>query len=127
MGRRDAQIDRRPRTGPGATREAATRHMAGESDQPGVAPPPVGGESDQPSEHYEPLDAESLDADPQSVAVVGRVMASRSFGKLMFLRILEAGESIQVSAKKNQCCKCPCNTPVSVLVGMNLSEPVMSP
>jgi lysyl-tRNA synthetase class 2 len=53
-------------------------------------------------ERYESLDAESLDADPQSVAVVGRVMASRSFGKLMFLRIVEAGESIQVSAKKNQ-------------------------
>ncbi len=53
-------------------------------------------------ERYESLDGESLDADPQSVAVVGRVMASRSFGKLMFLRIVEAGESIQVSAKKNQ-------------------------
>jgi lysyl-tRNA synthetase class 2 len=53
-------------------------------------------------ERYESLNAESLDADPQSVAVVGRVMASRSFGKLMFLRIVEAGESIQVSAKKNQ-------------------------
>jgi lysyl-tRNA synthetase class 2 len=33
---------------------------------------------------------------------VGRIMASRSFGKLMFLRIVEGGESIQVSAKKNQ-------------------------
>lgn len=53
-------------------------------------------------ERYESLGAESLDADPQSVAVVGRVMASRSFGKLMFLRIVEAGDSIQVSAKKNQ-------------------------
>jgi len=53
-------------------------------------------------ERYESLDAESLDADPQSVAVLGRVMASRSFGKLMFLRIVEAGESIQISAKKNQ-------------------------
>jgi len=51
---------------------------------------------------YEAHGAESLDADPQSVAVVGRVMASRSFGKLMFLRIVEAGESIQVSAKRNQ-------------------------
>jgi lysyl-tRNA synthetase class 2 len=29
-------------------------------------------------------------------------MASRSFGKLMFLRIVEGGESIQVSAKKNE-------------------------
>jgi lysyl-tRNA synthetase class 2 len=53
-------------------------------------------------ERYEPMNAESLDAAAQSVAVVGRVMASRSFGKLMFLRIVEAGESIQVSAKKDQ-------------------------
>ena len=53
-------------------------------------------------ERYEPMDAARLEADPQSVAVVGRIMASRSFGKLMFLRIVEAGESIQVSAKKNE-------------------------
>jgi lysyl-tRNA synthetase class 2 len=53
-------------------------------------------------ERYEPMDAERLEADVQTVAVVGRIMASRSFGKLMFLRIVESGESIQVSAKKNQ-------------------------
>lgn len=53
-------------------------------------------------ERYEPMNAESLEAEAQSVAVVGRIMASRSFGKLMFLRIVESGESIQVSAKKNQ-------------------------
>ena len=53
-------------------------------------------------ERYEPMNAESLVAEAQSVAVVGRIMASRSFGKLMFLRIVESGESIQVSAKKNQ-------------------------
>ena len=53
-------------------------------------------------ERFEPLDAEALESNPERVAVVGRVMASRSFGKLMFLRIVEAGESIQVSAKKNQ-------------------------
>ncbi|MCH7643515.1 MAG: lysine--tRNA ligase [Myxococcales bacterium] len=53
-------------------------------------------------ERYEPMDSESLEAEAQSVAVVGRIMASRSFGKLLFLRIVEAGESIQVSAKKNQ-------------------------
>ncbi len=52
-------------------------------------------------ERYESMDAERLEAEPQSVAVVGRIMAARSFGKLMFLRIVEAGESIQVSAKKN--------------------------
>jgi len=53
-------------------------------------------------ERYESMDAERLEAEPQSVAVVGRIMAARSFGKLMFLRIVEAGESIQVSAKKNE-------------------------
>jgi len=53
-------------------------------------------------ERYEPMDAERLETEEPSVAVVGRIMASRSFGKLMFLRIVEAGESIQVSAKKNQ-------------------------
>jgi lysyl-tRNA synthetase class 2 len=53
-------------------------------------------------ERYEPLDAEQLAADAPSVAVVGRIMASRSFGKLMFLRVVESGESIQVSAKKNE-------------------------
>jgi lysyl-tRNA synthetase class 2 len=53
-------------------------------------------------ERYEPLNAEQLAADAPSVAVVGRVMASRSFGKLMFLRIVEGGESIQVSAKKTE-------------------------
>jgi len=51
---------------------------------------------------YDGMDAERLAEDPQPVAVVGRIMASRSFGKLMFLRIVEAGESIQVSAKKDQ-------------------------
>ena len=53
-------------------------------------------------ERYEPMAAERLEAETQSVAVVGRIMASRSFGKLMFMRIVEAGDSIQVSAKKNQ-------------------------
>jgi lysyl-tRNA synthetase class 2 len=51
---------------------------------------------------YDAMDAERLAADPQPVAVVGRIMASRSFGKLLFLRIVEAGESIQVSAKKDE-------------------------
>ncbi len=51
---------------------------------------------------FESLDAAGLQANPQSLAVVGRIMASRSFGKLIFLRIVESGESIQVSAKKNQ-------------------------
>ena len=53
-------------------------------------------------ERFESCDAESLESNPERVAVVGRVMASRSFGKLMFLRIVESGDAIQVSAKKNQ-------------------------
>jgi lysyl-tRNA synthetase class 2 len=53
-------------------------------------------------ERFEPLDAEALESNPERVAVVGRVMASRSFGKLMFLRIVESGDAIQVSAKKGQ-------------------------
>jgi lysyl-tRNA synthetase class 2 len=53
-------------------------------------------------ERFELCDAESLESNPERVAVVGRVMASRSFGKLMFLRIVESGDAIQVSAKKNQ-------------------------
>ncbi len=53
-------------------------------------------------ERFEPCDAEALESDPARVAVLGRVMASRSFGKLMFLRIVESGDAIQVSAKKNQ-------------------------
>ncbi len=53
-------------------------------------------------ERFDSMDAEQLAAQPQPVAVVGRIMASRSFGKLMFLRIVEAGEAIQVSAKKDE-------------------------
>lgn len=45
-------------------------------------------------------DAEALDAKAPEVAVCGRVMASRSFGKLVFLRLLEDGSTLQVSAKK---------------------------
>ncbi len=48
------------------------------------------------------LDAEALESDPPRVRVAGRVVASRSFGKLIFLRLLESGSAIQVSAKKAQ-------------------------
>ena len=51
-------------------------------------------------ERFASADGESLEADRPAVAIVGRVMASRSFGKLMFLRVVEGGVSIQVSAKK---------------------------
>jgi lysyl-tRNA synthetase class 2 len=48
------------------------------------------------------FDTETLEEKAERTAVVGRVMASRSFGKLMFLTLVEDGEKIQVSAKKAQ-------------------------
>jgi len=46
--------------------------------------------------------AEALEVDPQTVAVVGRIVAVRSFGKLVFVRLLEAGETIQVSVRRQE-------------------------
>ena len=51
---------------------------------------------------FEHRDAESLEADPEGVAVAGRITAIRSFGKLLFLNLVENGAKIQVSAKKNE-------------------------
>ena len=51
---------------------------------------------------FDPLDAAALEASPQSVAVVGRIRALRSFGNLLFLSLVEDGASIQVSAKKKE-------------------------
>ncbi len=51
-------------------------------------------------ERFDALDAEQLEAKPEVVAVAGRVMASRSFGKLRFFELLEDGTRIQVSARK---------------------------
>jgi lysyl-tRNA synthetase class 2 len=48
------------------------------------------------------FDTETLEEKAERTAVVGRVIASRSFGKLMFLTLVEDGEKIQVSAKKAQ-------------------------
>jgi len=45
---------------------------------------------------------EELEAAAESVAVCGRVLALRSFGKLVFLTLLEDGARIQVSAKKKE-------------------------
>jgi lysyl-tRNA synthetase class 2 len=47
-------------------------------------------------------DAAALEVDPQTVAVAGRIVAIRSFGKLVFLRLVEAGDAIQVSARKEE-------------------------
>jgi lysyl-tRNA synthetase class 2 len=51
---------------------------------------------------FDERDAESLEADPARVAVVGRITAVRSFGKLLFLSLVEDGVKIQVSAKKKE-------------------------
>ena len=45
-------------------------------------------------------DAAALEAEPRTVAVAGRVMAIRSFGKLVFLTLREDGVEIQASGKK---------------------------
>ncbi len=50
----------------------------------------------------EALDAAALEAQPQTVAVVGRIRALRSFGNLLFLSLVENGAGVQVSAKKKE-------------------------
>ncbi len=45
-------------------------------------------------------DAAALEATPETVAVAGRVMAIRSFGKLVFLTLREDGLDLQASGKK---------------------------
>ena len=45
-------------------------------------------------------DAATLEESSPQVAVTGRVMARRSFGKLIFIQLLEDGEILQVSANK---------------------------
>jgi len=49
---------------------------------------------------YAEMDGEALEADPPQVGVAGRVLALRSFGKLLFATLLENGERLQISAKK---------------------------
>jgi len=51
---------------------------------------------------FERASAEELDASKPSTAVAGRVMALRSFGKLIFLQLLQDGARIQVSARKQE-------------------------
>jgi lysyl-tRNA synthetase class 2 len=51
-------------------------------------------------ERYGSRDAEALAADPPHAAVAGRVIALRSFGKLVFATLLENGERLQISARK---------------------------
>jgi lysyl-tRNA synthetase class 2 len=53
-------------------------------------------------ERFGARDAESLEADPQRVGVAGRVVALRSFGKLIFATLLENGSRIQISGRKSE-------------------------
>jgi lysyl-tRNA synthetase class 2 len=47
-------------------------------------------------------DAAWLEVHPTSAAVAGRVMARRSFGKLVFLDLVEDGSRLQVSARERE-------------------------
>jgi lysyl-tRNA synthetase class 2 len=51
---------------------------------------------------HEDRDAGWLEANPERVAVAGRLMAVRTFGKLLFLELAEDGSRIQVSAREKQ-------------------------
>jgi lysyl-tRNA synthetase class 2 len=44
--------------------------------------------------------AEALEAESPRLGVAGRVVARRSFGKLLFLRLLEGGSTLQVTASR---------------------------
>ncbi len=47
-------------------------------------------------------DAEALAADPPRLALAGRVLSSRSFGRLVFLTLQEDGATLQLSASRQE-------------------------
>jgi lysyl-tRNA synthetase class 2 len=51
---------------------------------------------------FEGASAEALESDPVDTAVTGRIIGFRSFGKLLFLKLVEAGDTLQVSARKQE-------------------------
>ena len=53
------------------------------------------------AEHDE-KSAEALEAERPRVCVVGRLLARRSFGRLLFLSLLEAGQRLQVTANRGE-------------------------
>jgi len=53
-------------------------------------------------QRHEERDAAWLEANPETVAVAGRLMALRTFGRLLFLELVEDGSRIQVSAREKQ-------------------------
>jgi lysyl-tRNA synthetase class 2 len=53
-------------------------------------------------ERFAEADAATLESEPPESAIAGRIVAKRSFGKLIFLRLLEDGANLQVSARKQE-------------------------
>ena len=51
---------------------------------------------------HDAKDAEQLAAERHELAVAGRVLALRSFGKLLFLTLVQDGASLQVTVRKQQ-------------------------
>ncbi len=49
---------------------------------------------------HDAKDAEQLESEANATSIVGRVKAHRSFGKLIFFTLVDAGVSMQVSARK---------------------------
>ncbi len=56
----------------------------------------------QVRDRFDAMDAEALEAAAESVAACGRILAQRSFGKLVFLTLLDEGARIQVTARKQE-------------------------
>jgi lysyl-tRNA synthetase class 2 len=53
-------------------------------------------------ERFAAKSGEALETDPPTVAITGRVVAHRSFGKLVFATLLEDGCRMQISARKQE-------------------------
>ncbi len=53
-------------------------------------------------ERYADVDGATLESDAPEAAIAGRILASRSFGKLIFLRLVEDGVTLQMSARKQE-------------------------
>jgi len=51
---------------------------------------------------HDAKDAETLEREAPRAAVVGRILAARSFGKLRFWRLVENGADLQISVRKQE-------------------------
>jgi len=56
----------------------------------------------QVRDRFDAMSAEELETAAESVAVCGRILALRSFGKLVFLTLVDDGTRIQVTARKQE-------------------------